>query len=254
LGIPLPWAFESIRRGSRLAAFVLLGAMAHGAVAGSFEVNPIRIDLSPATRSVALTVRNSGSDAVVVQISVMAWSQDGGKDVLTPTNEIIVSPPIATLAPEGEQIVRVGLRRAADAQRELSYRIFLEEVPPPPKPGFQGLVVALRVGLPIFVQPRQGQAKATLVWNAELRGDDSIRLKVENQGTGHIQFETMEFFRRGEKEAIAERSGVAYVLPGQAREWDLKLRHAGVKKGERLRMKVSTDAGIIDAEIDLDSR
>ena len=33
----------------------------------------------------------------------------------------------------GEQIVRVGLRRGPDPQRELAYRLYLQEVPPPPK-------------------------------------------------------------------------------------------------------------------------
>jgi hypothetical protein len=40
-------------------------------------------------------------------------------------------------------------------------------------------------------------------------------------------------------------------LPGQSREWNLKLRGTRAKKGDNLRMKVSTDAGSIDAQIDL---
>jgi fimbrial chaperone protein len=219
------------------------------ALAGSFEVNPIRVDLSPKNRSVALTIRNSGTTSVVVQASVSSWAQTDGKDVLTPTNEVLISPPVMTIEPDREQIVRIGLRRAPDAQRELSYRLFLQEVPPPPQPGFQGLVVALRIGLPVFVQPRQGPAKATLVWNAELREPGSIRLKLENNGTGHIQISTIELFRAEEKQAVAEHSGLTYVLPGQSREWDLKARNP--KKGDNLRMKVSTDAGSIDAQIEL---
>jgi fimbrial chaperone protein len=220
------------------------------AVAGSFEVNPIRVELNAATRSVALTVKNSGTSTVVVQASVQTWAQQDGKDVLTPTNEVLLSPPVMTIEPDREQIVRVGLRRAPDAKRELSYRLFLQEVPPPPQPGFQGLVVALRVGLPVFVQPREGTAKATLVWNAELR-DGLIRLKLENQGTGHIQVSTVELFSGQGGEPVAEQAGLAYVLAGQSRQWDLKLRDTRVKKGDNLRMKVSTDAGAIDAQIDL---
>lgn len=243
-----PAALTRVLRMSLLAA---AAAAPLCALAGSFEVNPIRVELNAATRSVALTVKNSGTSAVVVQASVSAWSQQDGKDVLTPTNEVLISPPVMTIQPDKEQIVRVGLRRAPDAQRELSYRIFLQEVPPPPQPGFQGLVVALRVGLPIFVQPRGGPAKANLVWNAELRENQTIRMKVENQGTGHIQISTLELFSAGGGEPVADHSGLAYVLPGQSREWDMKLRDQRVKKGDNLRMKVSTDAGSIDAQIDL---
>ncbi len=230
------------------AALSLATALPLMAVAGSFEVNPIRIDLTQANRSVALTVKNSGTSAVVVQASVSAWAQEDGKDLLTPTNEVLVSPPVMTIQPDAEQIVRVGLRRAPDTQRELSYRIFLQEVPPPPQPGFQGLVVALRVGLPIFVQPRSGPAKATLVWNAELRDDQNLRVKVDNKGTGHVQISTVEVFPAGGTEPLAEQSGLAYVLPGQSRQWDLKLQ-GKVKKGDNLRMKVSTDAGSITTEV-----
>src|SRR5205807_2095726 len=86
---------------------------------------------------------------------------------------------------------------------------------------------------------------------SELSKDNTIRLKVENQGTGHIQISTVDLFHPQDKEPIAEQSGLAYVLPGQSREWNLKLRSPRAKKGDNLRMKVSTDAGSIDAQIDL---
>ena len=214
-------------------------------------MNPIRVNLSAAKRSEALTVTNSGSDPVVVQVSAMAWAQDAGKDVLSATSDVLVSPPIATIAPGKEQIVRVGLRRAPDAHTELSYRLFLQEVPPPPKPGFQGLQVALRVGLPIFVEPRDGRAKAALEWTASSLGKDSIRLTLQNQGNGHIQISDIGLYAKGGKDPIASRTGLVYVLPGQSHEWDLALRHGDIGGTERLRLKVTTDAGSIDTEIGL---
>jgi fimbrial chaperone protein len=239
----------------RAAAVALVASLFAAAplasLAGSFEVNPIRVDLSPAARSAAVTVRNSGAEQVVVQISVQAWSQESGKDVLGNTSDVIISPPIATIPAGQEQVVRIGLRRAPDAQQELSYRLFLQEVPPPPQPGFQGLQVALRIGLPIFVQPRSGPAKATLVWDAQLRADGSVALKLQNRGTGHIQISDVAMYLPDGKEPIAAHSSLAYVLPGQSREWDLKLTQPGVKKTDRLRLKVATDAGSVDTEIDL---
>lgn len=221
------------------------------AIAGTFEVNPIRVDLSAASRTAALTVRNSGNEQVVVQVSVMAWSQDQGRDMLSATEDILISPPIATIAPDREQIIRVGLRRAPDAKKELSYRVFLQEVPPPPKPGFQGLQVALRIGLPAFVAPREGPARALLTWDAQLRGADIVNLKLQNGGTGHIQVSDIEFSLPSEKEPLAAHSSLVYVLPGQSHEWDLKLRHGGVKKTDRVHLKVTTDAGVVNTDIDL---
>jgi len=93
--------------------------------------------------------------------------------------------------------------------------------------------------------------KAALVWNLDTGSPDTLKLKVDNKGTAHIQISTIELYRRSEKDAVAEFSGLAYVLPGQTRDWDLKLRDPAIKRGERLRMKVSTDAGSIDTEIEL---
>jgi fimbrial chaperone protein len=241
--------FTAAHWASRLATLALVFAPA--AQAGTFEVNPIRVDLTGAQRNAALTVKNSGTDAVVVQVSVMTWSQQDGRDVLANTDEILISPPIATIQPDREQIIRVGLRRAPDAKSELSYRLFLQEVPPPPQPGFQGLQVALRVGLPIFVQPRQGPAKATLVWDAQLRDPELVNLTLHNRGTGHIQISDVELYHGAEKDPLAAQSSLVYVLPGQSREWALKLRRSGVTAKDRVRLKVSTDAGAVDTDIGL---
>jgi len=249
-----PSVLNSIRRtvtASRTVAFLLCAGLAGVSWAGSFQVNPIRIELSAAKRSAALTVTNTGAEAVVVQASLVAWAQDAGKDVMSPTKEVLISPPIATIPAGREQIIRVGLRRAPDARQELSYRLFLQEVPPPPKPGFQGLQVALRLSLPVFVQPRAGQAKAALVWHASLENANTVRLTLENRGTGHIQISDVKLSLPDAKEPIAAQSALAYVLPGQSRNWDLKLRQTGVKKNDRLRLKVSTDVGSVDTEIGL---
>jgi fimbrial chaperone protein len=235
----------------RTVVFLLCAGVASAGWAGSFQVNPIRIELSASKRSMAVSVTNTGSEAVVVQVNVEAWAQNEGRDVLGPTNELLVSPPIATIPAGKLQIIRVGLRRAPDARRELSYRLFLQEVPPPPKPGFQGLQIALRVSLPVFIEPRAGQAKATLVWSASLKDENTVHLRLQNQGTGHIQISNLELSRTDANEPIAAQSGLAYVLPGHSRDWDLKLRQTGVKKNDRLRLKVSTDAGSLDTEIDL---
>lgn len=127
-------------------------------------------------------------------------------------------------------------------------------MPPPPKPGFQGLQVALRMSLPIFVQPSKAGAKATLVWNLELQGDDSLQLRLDNKGSGHIQISEISIYQPGRDEAIAAQALLVYVLPGQSRAWEFKTQAGRLKPSDRLRLKVSTDAGTVDTEIDLGRR
>lgn len=240
-------------KSARVIAFFLMLLFSQGGIAGSFEVNPIRVDLSANTRSAALSVRNSGAAPVVVQANIVSWTQENGQDVYTPTKQMLITPPIATIPTGANQIFRLGMRRAPDAAKELAYRVFLREVPPPPKPGFQGLQVALRLSLPVFVQPRQGKAKATLVWNLQLQGDDTLRLRLDNKGTGHIQVSDIALFQPGGKQPVASESSLVYVLPGQSHSWELKAPTAHLKPTDHLRLKVTTDAGSLDTAIDLGS-
>src|SRR6266404_5758103 len=182
--------------------------------AGSFQVNPIRVDMAKGATTAAITVRNDGEDAIVVQSSIVGWSQDNGQEVYAPTTEALATPPIMTVPAGGEQIVRVGLRRAADPQHELTYRLYLQEVPPPPKPGFTGLQVALRVGLPVFVAPVAPGIRR-LEWSAQIRPDGTIVLAAQNTGNAHVQVTDFELGLPGGVEPVAHESSLAYVLPGQ---------------------------------------
>jgi len=217
------------------------------AFAGSFQVNPIRIEMARGATTAAITVHNDGDDAVVVQASIVAWSQDNGQEVYTPTTEALVTPPIMTVPAGGEQIVRVGLRRGPDAQRELTYRLYLQEVPPPPKPGFTGLQVALRVGLPVFVAPAAPGVRR-LDWSAQVT-PEGIRLSAQNTGNAHVQITDFELRAAGDAEPLARQSSLAYILAGQRRQWTLPVSAGRVKAVNELRLKAYTDAGDIDTPV-----
>lgn len=219
------------------------------AMAGSFQVNPIRVELGPRAQTTALTVKNTADEQVVVQVSVEAWSQQDGKDVYVPTKEVLVTPPVMTIPANAERIVRVGLRRAPDKARELSYRLFLQEVPPPPKPGFQGLVVALRVGLPVFVAPAQGQAAPRIAWKAARLPDKTLELTAANDGSAHIQIAEVTVSPADSTDTVASSSGLSYVLPEQRRSWALPL--SAPLAAQRIRVKAVTDAGNLDTEVEL---
>jgi len=114
-------------------------------MAAGWEIDPVRIDLSPEQQTAAITLKNGSDQPTSIQIQAVAWSQTEGKDVYIPTKELLVSPPIVTIAPKAEQIIRVALRRQADATNELTYRINLQELPVKPAPGFTGVQVSLRI-------------------------------------------------------------------------------------------------------------
>jgi fimbrial chaperone protein len=226
-------------------AFLLLGVLAASwAHAGSFQVSPVRATLSAAQAVGSMTVRNDGTEPTVVQLQVVSWSQEQGKDVYSPTKEILATPPIFTVPPGGAQVVRVGLRRSPDPQRELTYRLFLQEVPPPPKPGFTGLTVALRISLPVFVRPAVA-ASPVLRWRAVRTAQGQLKVGLTNDGNAHVQVANFKLGLGGGAQPGTTQA-VAYVLPGQSRDW---LVNMAAPPGATLRIHAETDAGDMQTEV-----
>jgi len=111
--------------------------------------------------------------------------------------------------------------------------------------------VALRIGLPVFVQPKAGPARPVLVWHAELRNSGTISLRLKNEGNAHIQVSEVAMYEPGAKEPVASHASLSYVLPGQSRAWELKARDGALKANKRFQLKASTDAGSIETGIEL---
>jgi fimbrial chaperone protein len=216
------------------------------AQAGTFAVSPVRATLSVKQQVGALTVRNDGTEPAMVQLDVVSWSQRDGKDFYTPTREILATPPIFTVPAGGSQVVRVGLRRAPDPRRELTYRLYLQEVPPPPKPDFQGLQVALRIGVPVFVLP-PAPAKPVLRWQASHTPQGQLQISLTNSGNAHIQVANFKLMPAG-GEPFSTEQVAAYVLPEQSRDWLVKAATTP-PQGATLRLFAQTDAGDVEAEV-----
>jgi fimbrial chaperone protein len=221
--------------------------------AASFQVNPIRVDLSAAEPTAALTVTNNGAESVVVQVQASAWSQENDQDHYTPTSDILATPPIATISAGTRQILRVGLRKPSDVQRELAYRIFIQEVPPAPKPSFRGLQVALRIGVPVFVAPQQGPAKPHVTWSAAPAPNGTIRLTAINNGNAHIRIDGIKLFAAGDTHPIASQSLLSYVLPGHSHDWILKPSGRALAT-HQMRLEAHTDAGDVNTTVDFNPR
>ena len=79
--------------------------------ATSIGVSPVRATLSVNQQVAALTVRNNDTEAISVQLTVMNWSQQDGKDFFTATREVLANPPIFTVPAGGSQLIRTGRRR-----------------------------------------------------------------------------------------------------------------------------------------------
>jgi fimbrial chaperone protein len=179
---------------------------------------------------------------------VVTWTQREGSDVYAATREILATPPIFTVAPGASQLVRIGLRRDADAGRELAYRVFLQELPPPAKADFKGLRVALRMGIPVFVLPPTAVAPL-LQWRAEA-AQGGVSLSLKNEGNAHVQLTDLRLVLPAGGELAREQMST-YVLPGQSRGWRF---NRSAPAGASLRLSARTDGGDLETDVKVEAR
>ena len=239
-------------------AFLLLVAFLlapFSAMAGSLSVTPVRIELSSAQRSVALTVRNDGDQPTVVQAQLVAWSQveNDSDDRLEPTTDILASPPIFTVAPGASQILRIALRRAPDAARERSYRVLVTEVPGKPQLESVGAQFALKISIPIFVDASGAKTSPQLEWSGVRTAKGELALTAVNNGAKHIQVYAIEVSKAG-SDPDARFAGLWYILPGQRRTVTIKPSDGHTIAADRVRVKAETDAGPLAADVALAPR
>ncbi len=208
------------RRGA-LAGMLLLLAATGLASAGSLSVAPIRVGLSAARPTQALTVRNAGDEPVVVQATGVRWSQADGVDRFDDTRDVLVTPAVFTIPANDSQVVRVGMRAGFDASLEKSYRLFLQEVPA--AINTTGAVrVALRLSLPVFAAPLGAAPAARVNWSARRGDDGQLAIIASNTGTAHLQIVDLAL-DLGTRGLQSPANGNRYVLPGAAVQWTLAL-------------------------------
>ncbi len=236
-----------IRVAHALAAVAsVLAISGLAAKAQSLAVLPVNIFLSPGQNATALTVTNHGVSATSIQIRAFAWSQKGDEDQLTPTDAVVVSPPLATIASGGTQVVRLILRRPAQG-REETYRILIDQIPPPAEPGV--VHVVLRLSIPIFAKPAT-RAIPDLQFHLEREGEQLFLVGINN-GLGHESVRNI-VLTTSDGHQWKARSGVSpYILAGDTRRWPIATEGSLAQPGASFRLTAHADTGAIDRQVSL---
>ncbi len=223
----------------RLAALVA-AAFLHCAQAGTFTVTPVRIHMAERDRATAVSIFNESDQAVVLQADFFRWDQrSNGEDVLTETDDLILSPPILQIAPNSKQVVRLARVAPPDGQRETTYRLVVREVPEALAPSNRPtLRVALAFSLPVFVTPPS--ARRDLRCEGSRGAADAVRVACTNAGTAYAQLLQLKL-KRGDA-VVAAHTPNGYVLPGATRQFDLRSASGPMLPGA-VRLLVKFDDG-----------
>lgn len=220
---------------------VLLLSAPLSAVAGQWQVIPIRLDLDQATRSGVLSVTNQGEEPLTVDVVAYRWFQDqDGQDQYKKSDDLIFFPKTLTIAPGKERVIRTGLKVPAVAA-EQTYRLFIEEKPSGTKPAGTGVALAIRFGVPIYLKPVKpapsGQLGPLVLQDAELQ------IPVINTGNVHARITTVQVVgldAAGNTLYDQEQNGW-YLLHGSSRMYTSKVPAEACGNLDTLTVKVQTD-------------
>ncbi|WP_146163369.1 fimbrial biogenesis chaperone [Sphingomonas fennica] len=190
------------------------------AAAASLRISPIGLDLSEKDRAASITLSNSAEEPVSLQIRIFKWTQVDGEDKLDPTDEMLVSPPAATVPAGASYTIRVARPSVTPVTSELAYRVFIDELPKPidPETGARGISMVLRTSMPVFVTPEK--AKAQLQWSVAPSGVD-LAVTVRNSGARSVKVANLSATTKDGTPLVATEGLNGYVLAGVARTFKL---------------------------------
>jgi fimbrial chaperone protein len=209
--------------------------------AGSYTVKPVRIELSARQFRTTIQIQNLGEEPATIQAHVVAWNANGAEEVLSDNDEILLNPPIFTVAAGRPQFLRLGLRHPLPDTREGTYRLILEEVPRAPKPAFNGIITLLKISVPIFVNPRVSSPQ--LAWTLQRTSDQELLLSVQNRGNAHVQIRKLAVTAREASEPGFVQGTATYVLQNAHKEW--VIRNGQLAAAGKLLVEAQTDSGEI---------
>ena len=213
-------------------------AIASGAQASTFQVNPVVLEVPAGGHNAAFTIRNNDGNPVSVQIRLFRWTQREGEDVYDKTDDLIASPPIVTIPAAGAQLVRVGPRSGALSG---AYRVILEEILPPAS-GKSQVRIALRLNLPLYVMAARGTT-APLRWSGSRDATGTIVLQGENPGTLYQTVVGIDAADTARKD-VSLTTHFAAILPGSSKRWNVG-KHPELAVGVPLTLAVRGSDGVV---------
>ena len=237
--------------GPRLLAVALCGLWLAGpgsASASDISIVPIGLSLTPTRTTDLITLHNAGSSAVSMQLSAFQWDETpDGKTKLTPTDDVVFFPPIVTVGPKEDRIVRVGAM-VPFGFTEKAYRLIAEELPPPrfepPAPGapqqvVTKVVVLTRISMPIFLSPPSAAHQESIDGLAVQNGRVVFQLK--NAGNSHVLSGGARItgWTAGNKALFSTAGAVSgYLLAGQPLQGRVELPNPPCNELQKIAVEV----------------
>lgn len=230
------------------------------ASAGQFSISPVIVVIEKGAKSGSVAVGNEGKEPLSFQIKAAAWSQDqAGKDVYTETTDIVFYPKMLTLAAGEQRIVRIGVKGPAPDQ-EMTYRLFIEEVPSSKKAEEQRMRgtgkgaeinVVMRIAPPIFRKPRAPVVSGEI--DALTIEKSVVKVHVVNRGNEHFKHSAVAVAGRAIDGSEVFRKEVAgwYVLRGASRTYEFVIAPDDCRRAATVAVQAVAETLTLDRTLDV---
>lgn len=223
----------------------LIFARVSSSLAASLQVAPVSIEVEAPAAAATLSLRNKSSAPLNAQIRVFRWVQDAGEEKLIPTDDVVASPPITTLAPGTDYTVRL-VRLAKDAvHTSESYRLLVDELPASRTQHNRTITLVIRYSIPVFFYSNT-MTEGKVAWSIENDGRHDY-LVATNTGERHVRISALAIRGAGGK-SISFGAGLAgYILGRSTMRWMLPGKAARLRADQPVMITAQTNLGPINA-------
>ena len=204
-------------RATAVGLLVLVAAAipATAAAKGQLQARPTLVEIAPQAGASRFILANTGDAPVAAQVRVFAWSQVDGEDRLTPSQDVVLSPPIARVEAGSEQVVRLVRTGPAATAVDRTYRLVVNELPADKADPTTAVSVRMQYVIPLFV--RAGDA-APPSMHCRIA---AVVLSCRNAGGQAAQLGRSQLVDAGGHVVALSAGLYGYVLPHNERRWNL---------------------------------
>ena len=162
-------------------------------------------------------MRNQGPSPIDAQIRVYRWSLVNGEEKLEPTDDVVASPPAASIAAKAEYITRIVRVSKRPLQGEESYRLLVDQLPDPSQQKNGTVNLLVRYSIPVFFGAADKKSPA-LAWSLAKNGDKVV-LTAHNSGDRRLRISALHL-RDAKGKTVSFGAGLAgYALGQSTKRW-----------------------------------
>jgi fimbrial chaperone protein len=228
---------------------IAYACLVNGATAASLQLAPVRLDVPAHVTTSKINLRNLGKQPINVQVRVFKWSQVQGKESLVETHDVVASPPLSTLQPEQNNVIRIVRVTPSTEQHEESYRLLVDELPPAGNKSGYAISFVLRYSIPVFFSGSE-PTMLPLKWSVSTKGMQTI-VTVTNTSNTHQRLSALTLKPQNAPAQSFGSDLFGYVLANSTKQFVLKRRLIGARAGEPVQITAENQNGAIKATAEI---